>query len=344
MMLRSFLPLLFLTLLCTCVRAQGEIDWTLNLNTEQIRATDKRIFNSLEKDIIEFLNGQLWTDDRFEVEERVEVTLFLTVAEVFEKSQKGEGVQVAVPNLYTATLAIQSLRPVYNTAEKTPVLNTLDQNIVFTYRQGEGVQYSEQSYLSDLGSILAFYSYIILGMDYDTFSPLGGDPLFDKAQALYNRLPANVSGGQTAGKRNGWSSGGKTRNRYYLLENLTNPRMLPLRRAYYNYHRLGLDMITTDLIAARNNITLAIEDAQKANQSDPQTVYVQAFVDAKREEIIGIYKGATAVEQNTVIQAMSRIDPSKASNYRNIRYRPAAGRRPAGNVNSRVPAARRRSR
>lgn len=332
-MKQRFLLLCSLVLLaCTCVRAQGEIRWTINMNTDQVLQTDKRIFNSLEKDLVTYLNNQVWTEDRFEPEERIEATLFFTISEKTEKSAKGDGALVAIPNAFKATVAIQSLRPVYGTGEKTPVLNTLDKLVEFNYRQGEGVQYSEQSYLSDLGAIFAFYSYIILGLDYDTFSPLGGEPLFQKAQELYNRLPTNI----TNDSDNGWSANGKQRNRYFLLENITSPRMLPLRRAYYAYHRTGLDLMGQDLIAGRNNITLAIEDAQKANQAYPQTVYAQAFVDAKRDEIIEIYKGATSVEQNTVIQVMSRIDPSKSSAYRNIRFRAAPGRRSP----SRAPVSR----
>lgn len=327
--------LLFALLFCSLstILAQSEIKWTLNMNTDQIVQTDKRIFAALEKDIVTFLNGQSWTNDRFEEEERIEATMFFTVSEVFEKSGKGDGASVAIPNAYRATVAIQSLRPIYNSGEKTPVLNTLDKFVEFSYRQGEGVQYSEQSYLSDLGTIFAFYSYIIIGLDYDTFSPLGGDAYFTRAQELYNRLPTNI----TNDVNNGWASTAKARNRYWLMENILQPRMLPLRRAYYNYHRLGLDMMTKDVLAARSNITLAIEDLQKANQAYPQTMYAQAFVDAKRDEIIEIYQGATGVEQNTIIQAMTRVDPSKSASYRNIRSNSTSAARPT--IGGRAPVA-----
>lgn len=318
----SFLLLCSLFLLCTSVRAQSEIQWTITLNTDQVLQTDKRIFNDLEKDLNNFLNNEVWTSDKFEIEERIQANLFLTIEEVKVNSTKSEGVKVVVPDVYRATMAIQSLRPIYNAGVKTAVLNTQDSEVNFGYRQGEGIQYSERNYLSDLGQILAFYSYIILGMDYDTFSPLGGEPHFQKALDLYNNLPTAISG--TA--NGGWISTGKRRNRYYLLENITSPRMLPLRRAYYNYHRMGLDLMSQDVVAARNNITQAIEDLQKANQSYPQAMYTQAFVDAKREEIIEIYKGATGAEQNTIITTMTRVDPSQSVKYRDIRYKGATGR------------------
>jgi hypothetical protein len=328
--MRQLLLLCSLTILCTCVRAQSEIRWTINLNTDQIVQTDKRVFQSLEKDLQQFLNGQQWTNDKFDEDERIEATMFLTISEQFQKSSKGDGASVAIPNEYKGTLAIQSLRPVFGTGQQTPVLNTLDKFVNFTYRQGEGVQYSEQSYISDLGQTLGFYCYLIIGFDYDTFSPLGGQAYFDQAQELYNRLPTEVT------NTPGWKSGNKSRNRYWLMENILNPRMLPLRRGYYTYHRLGLDMMTQDVASARSSITLAIQDAQKANQSYPATVFVQAFVDAKRDEVIEIYKGSTGVEQNTVISVMSRIDPSKSAEYRGIRFRGGSNPR----SNSRAPVSR----
>lgn len=328
-MRKFLLSSLFIPLLGTCARAQSEIRWTVNLNTDQIRQTDKRVFQSLEKDLVTFLNGQTWTDDRFTEEERIEATVFLTVSEVFEKSSKGDGAEVPVLDQYNGTLNIQSLRPVYRTAEKTPVLNIQDGNVPFSYRQGEGIQYSEQSYISDLGMVMAFYSYLVLGFDYDTFSPLGGDPFFNQAQELYNRLPVEIQ--NTAG----WKTDVRAKNRYALMENVLNPRMLPMRRGYYTYHRLGLDQMASDVTAARSNITLAIEDVQKANQTYPSTQYAQVFVDAKRDEIVEIYKAATGIEQNTVISAMSRVDPSKASSYRAIRFRSAAGRTSRAGVRGR---------
>ncbi|MEM1356601.1 MAG: DUF4835 family protein [Bacteroidota bacterium] len=321
--MKHSLLLCFFLLLCTCGRAQSEIDWTININIDQIVKTDKRIFAALEKDIYTFLNGTIWTDDKFELEERIEATLFLTISEVFEESN---GTSVPVPNQYKATMAVQSLRPIFGTAEKTAILNTQDKNIAFAYRQGEGVQYSEQSYQSDLGHVLAYYCYLIIGMDYDTFSQLGGQEFFDDAIELYNRLPTEVQNSQ------GWRSTSRTRNRYWLLENIQNPKMLTLRRAYYNYHRQGLDLMHQDVVAGRNNITLAIEDANAANQTYPQSMYIQAFVDAKREEIIQIYKGASGVEQNKIITMMSRVDRSKASDYRNIRAGATSTRRPSAST------------
>ncbi|MCP9237210.1 DUF4835 family protein [Lewinella sp. JB7] len=325
------LTLLFVLLATLLLPAQSEINWTINLNTQQITQTDRRVFETLEKDLAVFLNGRTWTNDRFEPEERIDATLFLTITEQTEKnSQDGEQV---IPNRYSGTLAVQTSRPVYGTGEVTPILNYQDKSIAFSYEQFAAIQLSEQSYTSELSSLLGFYAYLLLGLDYDTFSLMGGQPYYEQAQEIYNRLPAAIANSQ------GWSSGNKSNNRYFLLENLLSPRMVPVRRALYTYHRLGLDQMLTDPVAARNNITLAIEDLQTANQSYPNSALVQTFVDAKRDEIIEIYKGATGAEQGAVVQMMSRIDPSQAGQYRAIRTASAAA--PAGRTTiNRGPAGR----
>lgn len=311
----------FLLLLAsTLLNAQSEINWTVNINTQQITQTDKRVFETLEKDLVTFLNGRTWTDDRFTEDERIEATIFLTLSEATRANGDNEEL---IPNRYSGTVALQTARPVYGTGELTPVLNYQDKRLEFSYEQFEAIQLSEQSFTSELASIMGFYAYLVLGMDYDTFSPLGGQPHFERAQQLYNRLPNNLA------SSGGWTSAGKTNNRYFLLENLLSPRMLPMRRASYTYHRLGLDLMASDPAAARGNITLAIEDVQSANQTYPNSALVQAFVDAKREEIIAIYQGAAGPEKNAVIQMMSRIDPSNSGNYRAINNasRAQAGRR-----------------
>ena len=317
--------LLLLLLTSGFLGAQSEINWTVTINTQQITQTDRQVFEALERDLVTFLNGTTWTQDRFEEEERIDATLILTLAEVSEESNSGNA-QV-VPNRYKGTIAIQTSRPIYGTGQATPVLNYQDPRLEFGYEQFQGFQYSTQTFTGELSAIVAFYCYLVIGMDYDTFSPLGGQPFFERAQELYNRLPSGVA------DASGWTPAGKTNNRYLLLENLLSPRMLPMRRAAYNYHRLGLDQMITDPMEARKNITLAIQDAQSANQTYPNNALVQAFIDAKREEIIQIYQGANGAEQNAVIEMLSRIDPSQAGKYREIRNtgRGAGARRPVRN-------------
>ncbi|MEM9260653.1 MAG: DUF4835 family protein [Bacteroidota bacterium] len=298
---------LLLSLLCLALGfglyGQSEINFTVRFNLQQITATDPKILETLERDLRQFLTGRAWTEDRFEPEERINCTVIMTISEG------------GSPNNYEADLAIQSSRPVYGAGEETAVFNYLDSRISFYYEQFQAIQLSENSYTGNLPSILGYYVYLVLGFDYDTFSPLGGQQYFEKAQEILNRLPADVANDDP-----GWRAA-ISKNRYWLLENILSPRVVPLRRALYTYHRDGLDAMHQDINQARSNITLAIEDVQKTNQSYPNTVIVQAFIDAKREEIIEIYKAAPPTEQNTVIQMLSRIDPSNSGKYREIRNR-----------------------
>lgn len=289
--------------------AQSEINWNIKFNLQQITGTDPAILETLERDVRAFLQGQSWTNDVFEPEERINANIVLTIAE-------GKS-----PNSYEASVAVQSSRPIYGTGEETALFNYQDQNVNFFYEQFQAIQLSENSYTGNLPSVLGFYANIILGFDYDSFSPLGGQPYFERAQEIINRLPADISNDDA-----GWRST-TPRNRFWLLENVLSPRVLPLRRALYSYHREGLDIMHRDLLVGRNNILLAIEDVQKTNQSYPNTVIVQAFVDSKREEMVEIFKGAPANEQNSVIQMLSRIDPSNSSKYREIRARKTNTRR-----------------
>lgn len=294
--------LLFCVFLFSGLSAQSEIDFNLKFNLQQIQTVDPKILETLERDLQQFLQGRSWTEDRFLPEERINCNIVMTIVE-------GDS-----PNSFSADIAIQSSRPVYGSGTETAVFNTLDKKVDFFYEQFQAIQLSENSFTGNLPSVLGYYVYLVLGFDYDTFSPLGGQPYFEKAQEIINRLPADVA------NNSGWKAS-PSRNRYWLLENILSPRVLPLRRALYTYHRLGLDMMHEDVNLARTNLSLAIEDVKKTNQSYPNTQIVQAFIDAKRDEIIEIFKGATPAEQSSVIQALSRIDPSNSGKYRAIRTR-----------------------
>ncbi|PHI19034.1 hypothetical protein CEQ90_14765 [Lewinellaceae bacterium SD302] len=302
----------------TSLFGQSEIDFNLRVNIQQIQTVDPKILETLEKDLVQFLQGRAWTEDRFLPEERINCNIVMTLVE-------GES-----PNSFSADIAVQSSRPVYNSGVETAVFNTLDSKVDFFYEQFQAIQLSENSFTGNLASVLGYYVYLVLGFDYDTFSPLGGQRYFEMAQEIINRLPSDVA------DNSGWKAT-PTRNRFWLLENILSPRVLPLRRALYTYHREGLDRMYEDPNLARANISLALDDVRTTNQNYPNSQIVQAFVDAKREEIIEIFKGATPAEQNAVIQVMSQIDRANAGKYRDIRSRGGSGVRRPG-TNTRTPS------
>jgi hypothetical protein len=293
--------------------SQSEINFNLKFNLQQIQTVDPKILETLERDLQQFLSGRSWTEDRFLPEERINCNLVMTITE-------GDS-----PNKFEADLAIQSSRPVYGSGVETAVFNTLDTRVTFFYEQFQAIQLSENSYTGNLASVLGYYVNLILGFDYDTFSPLGGQRYFEEAQEIINRLPSDVA------DDSGWKAT-PSRNRFWLLENILSPRVLPLRRALYTYHREGLDRMYEDVGLARANIVLALEDVKKTNQDYPNTMIVQAFVDAKREEIMEIFKGGTPTEQSAVIQTLTRIDPSNAGKYREIRNSSRGANLRAGNT------------
>ncbi|MGB3547239.1 MAG: DUF4835 family protein [Saprospiraceae bacterium] len=299
-MLRTLLVLL-LALPFLLTAQQGPFNVNVKTNTQKIQTLDPEIFETMANSVRDFIAGTVWTEDAFETEEKIDLDLFLTVQE------EGDD------NTYTVELTIQTTRPIYGSDQKTTVFNFQDPRFSFSYQQFEPIQMSETGYAGNISSVIGFYCYMALGLDYDTFSPLGGQPYYEKAQDLYNRLPTNLQNGD-----NGWKQATR-RNRYWMMENMLSPRMIPLRRALYTYHRKGLDLMTSDVNAGLQAIELAVQDVRQSNASYPNSVAVQMFLAAKHDEVISIFKGAGPTEQQNVRAAMTEIDPARASDYRAIR-------------------------
>lgn len=279
-----------------------ELNVEVKINTPKLQTTDPKVFESLETSMREFMTNQQWTDDIFEPEERITVNIQLTIdKEVDAATFEGE-------------LSIQAVRPVYNSSYETVLITHRDQNVRFTYEQYQPLQYSENVFNDNLTSILAFYSYVILGMDYDSFSLFGGTPYFQKAQEILNNVPP----GQAA-RFKGWRSLDGNRNRYWIVENLLSPRVRPYREAMYNYHRQSLDIMSNDALTGRAIMTQALESLQQVNRSYPSSMILQMFSNAKSTEIVEIYKEAPIQEKNKIITVMTKIDASNASKYNEIR-------------------------
>ncbi|MCB0570701.1 MAG: DUF4835 family protein [Phaeodactylibacter sp.] len=279
-----------------------EFNFTVRVNVQKLQNVDPRVFQTLESTVLEFLNNQKWTDDYFENEERIEANLLITVQEEITATS------------FKADIAVQAARPVYGSDYSTALINYIDKGVTFTYEQFQPLQFSLNSYNDNLSSVLAFYAYVILGLDYDSFSSFGGEPYLQKAMDIVNAVPQGA-----AASNPGWRSLDGNRNRYWLIENLLSPRVRPMRQAWYDYHRQGLDVSVSDITTARAVIASALEQVRNVDQVYPNTMIVQMFSDTKSAEILEIFKRGTPQEQNTVIQVMTKIDPSNASNYRAIK-------------------------
>lgn len=279
-----------------------ELNATVRINTQKLQSADPKVFETLESTVREFLNTQKWTEDVFENEERINANFLITIQEELS------------PTSFKADIALQASRPVYGSDYETPLINHIDKGVTFFYEQFQPLQFSQNVYNDNLSSVLAFHSYIILGLDYDSYSPFGGEPYFQAAQDILNNVP------QAAAAANpGWRSLDGNRNRFWLIENLLSPRVRPLRQAWYDYHRQGLDVSAADVATGRAIIAAALEQIRDVDQAYPNSMVIQVFTDTKSQEILEIFKRGTPQEQNTVVQVMTRIDASNAAEYRAIK-------------------------
>ncbi len=276
-----------------------EFSTQVTINTPKLQTADPKIFKSLKTAIENFMNGRDWVEDEFEPNERIELNIIITIdAEISQTEFKGQ-------------LTIQASRPVYGSGYHSVLFQNLDKDFSFKYGEFEVLDFSENSFTSNLTSTLAFYAYVILGVDYDSFAELGGDEYLQKAQNILNTVPRGVN--------DGWIAGANLvkRNRYWLIENLLNPRIQNMRRAMYQYYMLGLDRIVQKDQATKGlkAVYKALESVQAANQNYLGSMIVQLFTDSKREEIINLFKVADMMTKRKVYQMMIKMDGTHASSY-----------------------------
>lgn len=264
-----------------------------------VTSVEKEIFQQLEQTVFELMNNTAWTKEEFEVEERVNCIFLISIT--------------AIPSTgnYQATMQVQSTRPVYNTTYNTTIFNFLDEDVNFSFRRNARLQFTENQFVDNLTSVLAFYAYYILGMDADTFAENGGDPYYAKAQ---NIVTLAQSGGGA-----GWRASEKgRRNRYWLIENQLQELFSPLRVCLYEYHRNGLDKMYEDQEKARNEIFGALQKLQSVNSARPGSVNVLNILQAKLQELKNIYNEADTKQKNNVVGLLKRLDPANSSKYQEI--------------------------
>jgi hypothetical protein len=298
--IKSFLTLLFA--LYSFSAFSQELNAKVVVSAPISTTVDPVIYQSLEKGISELLNNTRWTEDEFDVSERLDVNVQLTIkSELSATTFEGE-------------LIIQSSRPIYNSLYTSPLLNHVDRNVTFTYNDQQVFQKSNVSFTDNLSSILSYYSYLILGLDYDSFSLYGGDVHFQNAQDVVNNLSTSMK------SDGGWKIEGLSKNnRYWILENIMNPRLRPFRQAMYEYHRLGLDDMIEDPDRKRAIISSALTAIGDVNQSIPNSIIMQIFANTKREELVEIFKVDERGPRSKIRTIMAKIDPANASLYDDLK-------------------------
>ena len=276
-----------------------ELNCSFSLNSSQIQGTNKQVFETLEKAIMEFMNNRVWTNHIFESHERIECNLFMTINDYTSDVFKG-------------SLQIQARRPVFNSSYNTVMFNYVDDDIEFKYIEFDPLEFSETSYLSDLTSILAYYAYLILGLDYDTYSLMGGTPFFEAADKIV--LNAQSSSGYA-----GWkgSDDRLRKNRYWLVNNILDDDYLKLREFGYNYHIKGLDVMENSLQKGQDIILESLRSLKAFHDSkpDPFMHYFEVVVQSKSNEIVQIYRDTPRATKTQVYSIMRSIDPGAADKY-----------------------------
>lgn len=275
-----------------------ELKCAVTINASQIQTSDAGIFKDMENAIEQFMNGRKWTNDTYKNHEKINCNFLITISKM--------------PSIgsFEASVQVQSARPVFNSNYSSLLFNFADREWEFEYIESLPLEYNDNTFTSNLTSMLAMYAYLIIGSDYDSFSELGGTPYFQRALSVVNNAQQSTMPG--------WQAIGSNRNRYWIVENLNNPQMVDLRKAIYSYHRLGLDTFETNPDQSRQIILNGLKEIQKVRDINPNAILVVSFFDAKGKELANIFSDGNIQVRRQAYDIITAIDPSNRSNYEKI--------------------------
>lgn len=286
-----------------CLSAQ-ELKARITINTTQLGTpADKKTFQTCQAALNNFLNNRKWTKETFQPNEKIVCNFILNVNE----AQGG--------NVYKATLMVQAARPVYNTNYECPLINFIDESVVFKYVEYQSIEFNDNRVsgsdpmVGNLTAILAYYAYVIIGLDFDSFSLRGGDPWFQKASNIVSNAPEGRD-------ISGWKAFDGLRNRYWLTENLTNNRYNLMHDAIYSFYRLGMDYMYDNDTEARSAILNSLSLINTMNNDIPNTMIVAFFFQGKSAELIRIFKRGTPEEKQKAREILQKIDISNSNTYK----------------------------
>lgn len=287
----------FLLLFCGFSQAQ-ELNCTVTVNTQKLQNANQQVFKTLETSLGEFVNQTQWTDKTFKQNEKIDCSMFIDIA-----SNNSDQ--------FVATIQVISSRQVYNSTYSSPVLNYNDKEFTFTYTAFESLNFNPNSFESNLVSVVSFYSYIILGLDADSFVPMSGKPYLEIAQNIANSA-------QQSGYK-GWSQSDGNQNRYYLINDLLSPTYSEVRQTIYNYHS-GLDLMSQDLKKSKEKIKTSLLNLGKLASSKPNAFLTRVFFDAKSDEIVSIFSGGPSIPISDLIENLNKLSPLNSSKWAQIKY------------------------
>ncbi|MDD2304665.1 MAG: DUF4835 family protein [Prolixibacteraceae bacterium] len=275
-----------------------ELRCNISISAQKIQGANRTVFETMQSDLYEFMNNRKWTDQKFAMDERIECSFFINLDKQISSDE------------FTGTIKVQARRPVFNSSYETILLNINDNDFDAKYIEYQTLEFNETSNKDNLTNILAYYAYIILGMDYDSFSPEGGTEFFQKAQTIVNN--------SQSAREKGWKAYESERNRYWLVENILNKSYSGFRSTTYQYHRQGLDIMYDKSPEGRAAIAESLKSIQKVFRSRPSLYILQVFFDAKSDELVNVFSKSFPDEKNRVSVILNECDPSNGSKYEKI--------------------------
>ena len=285
------------------IKAQ-DVQASISINANRVPTTiDHKIFRTLQTALSNFVNGRKWSNESFQPNEKINCNFYLNITQSLDNNE------------FNATLTVQAARPIYNSSYQSPLINYIDENVIFRYVEFQTLDFSEsrvqgnEPVAANLTAVFAYYIYTILGLEFDSFSLRGGDEYFQKAENIVNNSP-------DATEIIGWKPFDGLRNRYWLMENLTNSKYALVHDAFYNYYRLGLDQMYDKEIDARNAILNTLNELNTINTETPNTMILQFFFQGKGNELANIFKKGSFDEKQRALDVLTKIDIGNANMYK----------------------------
>jgi hypothetical protein len=294
--MRNFLIFTFILAPCILASAQ-ELNFKVTVNADQIQTSDRAVFKDMERSFANFLNTRKWTGDSFKNYEKINCTLFLNISKM-----------PSIGN-FVANMQVTAARPVYNSNYETVLFNFADREWEFEYIESLPLEYNDNTYMTNLTSMLAYYAYIVLAMDYDSFSELGGNAFIQKALMVVNNAQSS--------NREGWAALGSNRNRNALVTDLTNQQMVELRKNTYRYHRLALDVFDKSPDESRKVILEVLKNVKTVWTTYPTSILMISFFDSKATELVNIFSEGDLSVRREAFDILTSID-SKRNIYQKI--------------------------
>lgn len=275
-----------------------ELNFQVVVNDERAQTSDRMVFRDMEQAFARFLNDRKWTNQDYLPEEKIDCNMAITI-----ESMPAVG-------FYNATVQIQSSRPIYNTSYSSLIFNFADRDWQFEYVESTPLDFGDNVFSSNLTSMLAFYAYVVIGLDNDTFEEFGGEEQFKKALDIVNLAQQS--------DLSGWQAFQSNRNRYWLSENLNNQDLRLIRKGLYTYHRLAMDQFETKQDESRVLIVGVLKDIQSANRNIPNSILKISFFDAKKNELAKIFEKGNPTTKREAYNILADLDPSNTEKYKSI--------------------------